>query len=647
MGGAALLLAGTIAGHHGRLPDPDRLRRRIEAAERLVLPDWCDVPTITLPGRLTEPASRRNRPFRLQFLVRMLYGALTDADDRETAAFYDAIAHKETTRRPTELTEIMRSKFDRHMAAMTGGSDINVMRRQILAHARDVAQQSPGLFTLTVPTGGGKTLTSMAFGLDHALRHGLRRLIYVIPFTSIIEQTASVFREVLGDEAVLEHHTNADWAGEDESEEEQRSIMGASWDVPVVVTTSVQFFESLYAARKKRCRKLPAIAGSVVVLDEAQTLPLPLLRPCLAALSELIDGYGCSIVLSTATQPSLTAEGGFPAPEALTGAREIAPDPDALFNRLRRVEVRDVGEMSDAALAERMRSEPRALLIVDNRMQARMLFDAVRDAPGACHLSTLMTPSHRTAVLNEVRHRLKDGSPVRLISTSLIEAGVDVDFPVVLRAAAGIDAIAQAAGRCNREGKLPGVGRVEVFRPEHDPPPALEQFAEIGRKTLAEIGGGDPIGRDAVSLYFHKLWDTYGAAALDSRTVGTAVKTTGILNSIGAWGPECHFEKLEAAFRIIDDGQPTITVVDGHFGVDPDQLEKARYGSPGALARLLRPHTVNLPFKLWQQLRDTGLVEWFSPDRFGDQFALLIGTEHYDDRAGVAVSDLGVLGGVF
>lgn len=629
--GFSAALAGIIAGHHGRLPDPDRLKTRVATAADIPLPDWCPVPAVKPPKRLGE--NRGLAAYRLQFLVRMLYGALCDADDRETAAFYAEAEGRSLTDRPTVLTPTMRDAFDAHMNGLGGDGPVNDLRRDVLAHARGVAAKPPGLFTLTVPTGGGKTLTSLGFGLDHALAHGLQRLIYVIPYTSIVEQTADVFRSVLGLEAVLEHHSNADWDGEDESEVEQRKVMGASWDVPVVVTTAVQFFESLYAARKKRCRKLPAIAQSVVILDEAQTMPLPLLRPCLAALRELMEGYGASVVLSTATQPALTAAGGFPASEALEGAREIAPDPRNLYAKLRRVEVKDVGVMDDASLAQRLRGADRVLAIVDNRLQARSLFDAIREEDGAAHLSTLMVPAHRRAVLTEVRQRLKAKAPVRLVATSLIEAGVDVDFPLVLRAAAGIDSIAQAAGRCNREGRLPR-GHVEVFRSEHPAPCRVEQFAVIGRQVLAE-GHDDPIGEEAVASYFRRLWGAYNAPALDAIEVNGI---GGLLEAIHRWGPSCHFEKLEAAFQMIPDGEKSVIVLDGAWGVPLAELNSLRFGSVGAVAKRVQAHSVNVPWGLWKSLWDSGQISWWAPEQFEEQFAVLQSSDLYDKRAGLSGS---------
>ncbi|WP_162630764.1 CRISPR-associated endonuclease Cas3'' [Paracoccus endophyticus] len=474
------MLAGTVAGHHGRLPNPARLAQRIASAERLDPPDWLTLVTPLPPERLINCGPDRARlSFRAQFLVRFLYGCLTNADDRETAAWQsEALGLAEALPRPTALAPTMRDAFDRHVAGLAADGPVNAVRARVLAHVRDMAAERPGLFTLTVPTGGGKTLASLGFAIDHAMAHGMTRLVHVAPFTSIVEQTAEVFRRVLGEETVLEHHSAFDPGREDESEREQRRVAGASWDSPVVVTTAVQFFKSLFAARKKRCRKLPSLAHAVIVVDEAQTMPRGFLRPCRAALTELAEGYGATVILCTATQPALTVEAGFRAPEALKGARELAPDPSLLHAALRRVRVRDLGPQSDGEVAARLRAARQALLIVDNRRQARRLFDAVALTEGATHLSTLMTAAHRRQVLALVRERLKAGQPVRLVSTSLVEAGVDVDFPLVMHAAAGIDSLAQAAGRCNREGRMERwmerLGELLVFRSEHPAPPVVE-----------------------------------------------------------------------------------------------------------------------------------------------------------------------------
>ncbi|MCY4007022.1 MAG: CRISPR-associated endonuclease Cas3'' [Rhodobacteraceae bacterium] len=630
----ARFLAGAITGHHGCLPNRDRLERRLATAEAIQLPHWCNLPSFSLPERFG--AQSELSAFRLQFLTRMLYGALCDADDHETAAFYTRVEGFPVARCPQHIRPEMALAFDRYTAKFSREGSVNALRSEVLQFGRGQASEAPGLFTLTVPTGGGKTLTSLGFGLDHALLYQLRRLIFVIPYTSIIEQTADVFRAVLGDDAVLEHHSAADWEGEDETEAEQRRIAGASWDSPVIVTTAVQFFESLFSAHKKRCRKLPSLAKSLIVLDEAQTLPLNLLRPCLAALQELISGYGASVVLCTATQPALTKAGGFLASEALEGAREIAPDSPKLFAALKRVKVYNVGLLNDAQLSERVIREEQVLVIVDNRIQARRLYDSIRGAMGAAHLSTLMTPGHRRAVLKQVRNRLAGRKPVRLISTSLIEAGVDVDFPLVLRAASGIDSIAQAAGRCNREGNLIGLGRVEIFRTESDAPPAVEQFAAIGRGVLRDCPD-DPIGETAVALYFRRLWQTYGNEALDSAMVGSS-GIKGILKAIKKSGINCPYEDIEAAFRLIEKGQCALIVLDGMWGVGAEYMDELRYASVAMVAKRVQPHIVNVPWKMWHELQDEGHISWWVPERFDKQFAVLINSDLYDTEAGLSMS---------
>lgn len=351
-----------------------------------------------------------------------------------------------------------------------------------MSHVRRGAATSTGLFTLTVPTGGGKTLASLGFALDHAKQHNLRRIIYAIPFTSIIDQSASVFRSVLGDEYILEHHSSLD---EDTFKaREQRDKLRLAmedWAAPVVVTTNVQLFESLFANRPSRCRKLHNLANSVIILDEAQTLPLRLLRPCLAALDELAKHYGATIVLCTATQPALDIRefkhGGL----ELAG-RELAPDPKELAQKLRRVQIVRGHELDDDNLVSALAEQEQAMIIVNTRKHALDLYKKAKQAglDGVIHLTTRQYAAHRRGILDRVRLDLKEGRPCRLIATSLVEAGVDIDFPRVWRAEAGLDQIAQAAGRCNREGKYPvEQSLVTIFKAKDNKPPReVAQLAE-------------------------------------------------------------------------------------------------------------------------------------------------------------------------
>ncbi|MCO8145193.1 CRISPR-associated endonuclease Cas3'' [Rhodovulum tesquicola] len=633
------LLAACVAGHHSGLPDLDDLTRRLATLPDPALPDWMPAPTALAPfGPLSSGAITH---FSIQFAVRMLFSCLVDADELETAAFYDGIKGRPVSRAPETLTQAHRRAYDAHIARFgaTQGR-VNALRAEILRHARAQAANEPGLFTLTVPTGGGKTLTSLGFALDHALAHGLERVIHVIPYTSIVEQTADVFGTALGPDQVVEHHSSFDWDAVDDDEDIRRlRRVTRNWDAPVIVTTAVQFLESLFAARKRRCAKLHNLARAVIVIDEAQTMPRRLLRPCLAALTELTRHYGATVVLSTATQPVLTRKAGLDVPEALEDPRELAPDPPRLYAELRRARVIDIGPQDDTALSDRIARAPQVLAIVNNRRHARRLFDMVAGLPGARHLSTTMTSQHRRQVLAEIRDRLVAGLPVRLISTSLVEAGVDVDFPLVLRAAAGIDSIAQAAGRCNREGRLDGMGEVIVFTPSSEgsaPPEEVKQMAEIGVKILA-AHKDDPLSEQAVADYFRALLWSQGIEALDAARVGPECKS-GILREIAESGSALafRFEQIAQAFRMIDDTQSPVIVRGGRWGISDDLLRDLTHATgTGGIARALQPFVVNLPHHIRRELETSRAASLWREDLFGREFLLLDHAGLYDDRAGM------------
>jgi len=672
-GPLGILLAYAIAGHHAGLADGmgsgtgrTSLQDRLRATLPELLPEW--ERELTLPDLAPAfPDGHAPRPERaglqLTLLTRMLFSALVDADYRDTDAFYRRIEgrpSRDAGPPPPTLAQL-RERLDAHLAGLQAGSkasDVNALRAEILAHVRARSGDTPGLFSLTVPTGGGKTLASMAFALDHALAHGLRRVIYVIPFTSIIEQNAAVFRRAfgeLGDAAVLEHHSALDdrpegrAKGDDLQAPEARrklDVAMENWDAPIVVTSAVQFFESLFADRPARCRKLHNIAGSVVVLDEAQTLPLHLLRPCVAALDELALNYRTSVVLCTATQPALGRDDGFDG--GFERVRELAPDPPALYRRLGRVTVRHVGELDDAAVAADMRGREQVLCIVNNRGHARALYEAIADAEGAHHLTTLMHAHHRSAVLAEARSRLEAGLPCRLVSTSLIEAGVDVDFPTVLRAETGLDAVAQAAGRCNREGRRAReASGVLVFVPVGwAPPPELKRYADVFR-GIAGCHADDLLGLDAMRAYFLELYWRKGERGLDREALLELLHRNA--------RPEMlPFATLAARFRMIENRmRPVIAPFDvdaaGRVGESPTamealrRLERRKPGdegpSVGQLARVLQRYLVQLPAEGYFALRNTGAVQLVDETRYGEQFARLMLPDHYHPRFGVYWDD--------
>ncbi|NCC94375.1 MAG: CRISPR-associated helicase Cas3', partial [Opitutae bacterium] len=494
--------------------------------------------------------------FTCSFFTRMLFSALVDADFLDTERFMTPAKHAWRVPGPS-LDELM-DALDGRLAAFAPSGRINELRAEILAHCLDKAALTPGLFTLSVPTGGGKTLSSMAFALDHARRHGLRRVIYVIPYTSIIEQNARVFREIFPEGAVIEHHStfdprrtfsDADNAGES-AEARRHRLACENWDAPVVVTTNVQFFESLFAAKPSRCRKLHNVAGSVIILDEAQMLPVEYLDPCLRTLEELTNHYRCSVVLCTATQPALRREdfaairrnGRVPGLSGLDAERELAPEPDRLHEAFRRTELRDLGELALADVAQLVRGPEQVLCIVNTRARAADLYGMVEDEPGARHLSALMCPTHRSERLAEIRRMLKEGAPCRVVSTQLVEAGVDVSFPEVIREMAGLDSIVQAAGRCNREGEREGVAPVSVFYPAEGLGRAFSAQAGHADSVLRNLDeGADPFSPTAIRHYFRLHY--WLQDSLDRKNV---------LADLDSMGLEWRFQEAQRKFRLMD-----------------------------------------------------------------------------------------------
>ncbi|HBP0224084.1 CRISPR-associated helicase/endonuclease Cas3 [Pseudomonas aeruginosa] len=638
-GALGQLLAYGIAGHHAGLANGREAGERTALADRLkgvdlprLLETWHA--EIELPDRL-QPPPLKPRPgrgfFQLAFLGRMLFSCLVDADYLDTEAFYDRTEGRRSLReqaRPS-LAEL-RAALDGHLAEFKGDTLVNLLRGEILAGVRGKANEQPGLFSLTVPTGGGKTLASLAFALDHALAHGLRRVIYVIPFTSIVEQNAAVFRRALGalgEQAVLEHHSAfVDERRQSLEARKKLNLAMENWDAPIVVTTAVQFFESLFADRPARCRKLHNIAGSVVILDEAQTLPLKLLRPCVAALDELALNYRCSPVLCTATQPALQSPdfvGG------LQDVRELAPEPGRLFRELERVRVQALGSLEDAALTEQISRRDQVLCIVNNRRHARALYESLAELPGARHLTTLMCAKHRSQVLAEVRQLLITGEPCRLVATSLIEAGVDVDFPVVLRAEAGLDSIAQAAGRCNREGRRPlAESEVLVFSTANSdwaPPEELKQFAQAAREVM-RLHPDDCLSMAAIERYFRLLYWQKGAEELDAGNLLGLIEI-GRLDSL-------PYETLASKFRMIDSLQlPVIIPFDDEARAALRELEFV--DGCATIARRLQPYLVQMPRKGYQALQDAGAIQSVASERYGEQFMALVNPDLYHHQFGL------------
>ncbi len=650
------LIAYAIAGHHAGLangvgtgsPNPLSSRLAKEAVDALPRFDaWAPEIEPLLPAEvrlsLRQPPDKERHGFCAALLVRMLFSTLVDADRLDTEAFYSALDAKTPPRGGWSATILstLNAKLDAYLKGLARGgqaSDVNKARAEILAAAGRKALECPGLFSLSVPTGGGKTLSSLAFALGHAVAHNLDRVIYVIPFTSIIEQTAGVFRKAFGadlEHCVIEHHSayrepREAERGESERQAGERARLAMeNWDAPVIITTAVQFFESLFSNRPGQCRKLHNIAKSVVILDEAQTLPLAMLRPCVAAFDELARSYGASIVLCTATQPALQAARADGSPGfkgGLAGAREIADapglTPGILYARLKRVTIKPAVELDDDALADRLRSHDRVLCIVGTRKHARELYQKLGNEPGTFHLSALMCPVHRTKKLNEIKTALEKG-PCRLVATTVIEAGVDVDFPFVYRAMAGLDSIAQAAGRCNREGRRRlEESFVQIFEPKDRAPiPELRKFEQAARSVFRNPAhAADPLSLAAIEAYFSELYWCQEAGRDDRLDPHGIAKSAGcVLNREDAIIP---FADIARDFRMIKtEMEPVIVPYDEEARRLLDALTNAEHA--GAVARKLQPYMVNVPRGAFAGLRQAGRIETVNPYRFGEQFMAL------------------------
>ena len=518
--------AFVISGHHGGLPDgggrgdaagAGTFWGRINRASQGRLEDYHAWQSeFSLPHANT-PAFAGTR-LEGMFFTRMLFSCLVDADYTDTGAFMDNSPYLPAS--SSSMEELWRRLETYVSGWFPPKGALNMQRCVILEQCMSAgAQYGPGLFTLTVPTGGGKTVASLSFALAQAKARRMKRIVYVIPYTSIIEQTAQAFREILGDENVLEFHSGVqfDQQEDDASSPEAVPLTRSveTWDVPVIVTTAVQFFESLYACQPSKCRKLHNLAQSVLIFDEAQMLPLPYLRPCVWAIAQLVRHYGASAVLCTATQPALDPIFQEFAPEI--PIREICPMAEAHWESFRRVSFQQAGTLSWMDLAARLQQQEQVLCVVNTRRAAREVFHQL-SGPGNFHLSTLMYPAHRRRILDEIRRRLRDGLPCRVVSTSLIEAGVDVDFPAVYRELSGLDSILQAAGRCNREGKRPPEDSIVTIFQGEDPPPRLFETS-IGAGKIVLDHCQDVSSRAAIHTYFSTLLDLKGAEAQDAHHI--------------------------------------------------------------------------------------------------------------------------------
>ena len=640
------LIANVVIGHHTGLADYDngpasyKYRKErggndLDVIKEQIVPYLQGLPD----PALLIPTGFQPTPESYHFLVRFVFSALVDADWLDTERFKKPETYKLRSQLPS-LKDYL-EKFNAHMDALSSKAQndasansshasLNQMRNQVLADCRAKGRESTGsgLYSLAVPTGGGKTLSSMAFALEHADKTGKERIIYVIPYTSIIEQNAGIFREIFGDEAVIEHHSNIDWdkfKNETDSDRDaelsaqlQMELATENWDAPLIVTTNVQFFESLFACQTSRCRKLHNIANSVVILDEAQMLKPELLSVCNSALNELTTKFNTTVVLCTATQPALDS------PELknytekylpLNKPIPINPNQQQLYEKLRRAEYHiDLETTEDwESLSNKLTKEKQVLCIVNTRKDCYELYNAVKaKAENASetvfHLSALMNPEHRTKRIAEIKKRLNDGAPVCVISTQLVEAGVDIDFPVVYRASAGLDSILQSGGRCNREGKLDGLGQVYVFKAPSKIPEGILHKAEGSFKELwntqPDLQKPESYRRYS-QLFISKLNST---REIKNSQNG---QTVDVLKSLSVCGVPINvsYRTIGENLHWIDDefSVPVVTIYDEKGAELIDQLRAE--GPNKTLMRQLQRYMVNIPRNKADMLLKTGEIQ--------------------------------------
>ena len=626
--GCYWLLTYCIAGHHAGLPDLGReglpssllgrLKKRLcdySAYEKEI-----EIPQITTPPIAMNPEKDPN--FALSVFIRMLYSCLVDADFLDTEQFMN---NGTVQRDSGENMDVLLEKLQNYIAKWLinrNDTTIDGRRSEILRNCLEMGKSSKGLFQLTVPTGGGKTVASLAFALQHAVENHMDRVIYVIPYTSIIEQNAQVFREILGSENVLENHSNVDYESSEEFKPMQ--LAAENWDKPVVVTTNVQFFESLYANKSSKCRKLHNIVNSVIIFDEAQMLPANYLKPCMAMIEELLQQYGTSIVLCTATQPALQQF----LPEKYV-ARELCPRREEQFRFFERVTYQNIDTITEEEMAEKLQQEWHALCIVNTRKRAQRLYERLQ-GEGVYHLSTTMYPAHRRRVLAEIRERLDDkkGKKCIVISTSLVEAGVDLDFTSVYRELAGVDSIIQAAGRCNRNGER---GKeesiVRIFQWE-DKEQMSEQRHQIDTTQKLLARGKDITALESITEYF---WELY-------HIKGESLDVKKILEKFD--GGDYQFATVAKDFKLIEENSVTV-----YIDQEPEAkallqeirqqgLTKSRMRKAGQYCVSIRKKGEYEKRKmLFEEMRDAGMVEAVDPG--AQDFYVLTQEEQYREETGL------------
>lgn len=586
------LMINAIMGHHRGLYDDGDMKEVMKSE----MPN--DVNVERIEARLIVPPI--GKPQDIHHLQRMLYSCLVDADYLDTEAFMQPEQSK--LRGKYDSLAMLEKKLEAYLSRLKKNApdtEVNRIRNEVQQCCIKESDNKPGFFSLTVPTGGGKTLSSVLWAIKHAVRNNLNRIIIAIPYTSIITQTASVLRNIFGEENVLEHHSNVDSSKVNDKELASRMKLATeNWDYPIIVTTNVQFFESLFSNKPSDCRKLHNIAKSVLIFDEVQTLPIAFLQPIVDTFNTLKRVFGTSILFTTASQPVLSGEimgaNPFVSFEGLSEIREIIPQEASLHNRLRRVEIRfDEVRKNYDEIAEQIVKYQRVLCIVNTRNDAKEIFTRLPKEGICLHLSRMMCPDHVRDTIAKVKTALinPDNSIIRVVATQLIEAGVDIDFPVVFRQEAGLDSVLQAAGRCNREGRL-DMGETFVFSLQKALPSGF--MTQTNNARLAMGKEFDWFSPEAMEVYFRQLYsrvDNFDKANIKDLL----------------YKPEMQFETAASEFQLIDD-KTTSVIVNWKNSMDLVERLK-REGVTYTLMKALSQYSVNVKNNDLKKLTDAGAFE--------------------------------------
>ena len=629
------IAAFCIAGHHGGIPDiggradtendstlQGRLKKNTEDFSA-----WVNEVDSSKFKQISEPFTNDRIPYN--FILRFLFSCLVDADYLDTENF---MTNGAVSRDSGDELPFLLSLLNNHIEKWQNPSGIlNILRTNMLNECIEVGRKSSDkFFTLTVPTGGGKTISSMAFALNYAVKRRKKRIIYVIPYTSIIEQNAEVFRKIFGIKNVLENHSNVDLNNLDDETKIQMMLAAENWDSPIIVTTAVQFFESMFSNKPSKCRKIHNIADSVVIFDEAQMLPLDYLLPCATAIRQLAENYNSAVVLCTATQPNFQSILNLTEKSNKLQLTEICKSAQNLTDDFRRVNFKYEGKLEDDEIALELKQCKQVLCIVNKKAHAQKIYSMIGESDENFHLSTYMYPAHRQRVLEKIRKRLDENKPCRVVSTSLIEAGVDIDFPTVYRAISGIDSILQAGGRCNRENKRNSSECiVHIFNTDEvlsyqqtNTDAAMEVIKKYGDKIYLP---------EAIKMYFDNLY-----YYRDIDKTHKVFDKKGIINSL----TNLEFESVAQKFKLIENDTKSLYICTEENKKEIDDLRSGNYSKE--LFRNLQQYVVNLYERDFKKLDEACAVEYVD-----NSFYVLSDNKYYSDKTGITFPDENTVKGIF